>query len=204
MSKLSNVCTTGHSWKYHYGFKLSKEPSMNRTSKLKYHTKLPLLNNVPLLQSGAQIVGYVTCWYKIVELAHLSQEDISIEAHSLHLLISSLIDQLRKVGPHTDIDCFPHLCWQGPQFLLVLLQGLLIKLQTQGLKVSQRWWACRKDTLTFLHFAFLCQVFIIIFREWISVLAPVKLKIFAKPKSENWLEPRWHRLILNKSDDELF
>lgn len=66
------------------------------------------------------------------DTVHLTQEDISIEVHSLHLLVSSLVDQVREVGPHTNIDSLLDLCWQGPQFLVVLLQGLLIELQTQG------------------------------------------------------------------------
>lgn len=105
---------------------------------------------------------------------HLTQEHISIEAHTLHLLASSLINQVGKMGPHTDIDSLPHLCWQGPQFLLMLLQGLLIELHTQESTVSQRLYACRKDKIDIFRVSFLSQVLIIIFREWICVLAEVK------------------------------
>lgn len=72
----------------------------------------------------------------------LSQENIPVETHSLHLLASSLIDQLRKMGPHADVDCLLHLRWQGSQFLVVLLQGLLIELCTQKPAVRQRLQAC--------------------------------------------------------------
>lgn len=68
--------------------------------------------------------------------ARLTQEDISIEAHSFHLFVSGLVDKFGEVSPHTGIDSLPHLRRQRPSFLLVFLQGLPNELQTQGPKVS--------------------------------------------------------------------
>lgn len=63
--------------------------------------------------------------------SHLTQEDVSIKACSLNFIVGSLVHQFREVSPHADVYCLPHLRRQRPHFLLVLLQGLLINLQTQ-------------------------------------------------------------------------
>lgn len=73
----------------------------------------------------------------------LTQEDIPIEVHPLQLLVLSLLHQVREVGPQADVDGPSHLCKQGPQFLLMLPQGLQIELHMQG---GQRSWACQIDT----------------------------------------------------------
>lgn len=66
----------------------------------------------------------------------LTQEHVPIEVHPLQLLVLSLLHQVREVGPQADVDGPSHLCRQGPQFLLMLPQGLLIELHKQeGSKV---------------------------------------------------------------------
>lgn len=73
----------------------------------------------------------------------LTQEDVPVEVHPLQLLVLSLLHQVREVGPQADVDGPSHLCRQGPQFLLMVPQGLLIELHMQG---GQRSWACQTDT----------------------------------------------------------
>ena len=86
----------------------------------------------------------------------LTEEDISIEADSLHLLVSSLVDQVGEVSAHADIDSVLHLRCQGPQLLLVLLQGLLIELQTQGPQLRQRLEGLSKGQIGTFKSVFLC------------------------------------------------
>lgn len=62
--------------------------------------------------------------------AHLTQEDFSIDSLPLH--VDSLVHQLGKVSAHADVDGLFHFSWQRPLFLIVVRQGLLIELQTQG------------------------------------------------------------------------
>lgn len=76
-------------------------------------------------------------------MTRLTQEDVPVEVHPLQLLVISLLHQVREVGPQAGVDGPSHLCRQGPQFLLMVPQGLPIELHMQG---GQRSWACQTDT----------------------------------------------------------
>lgn len=61
----------------------------------------------------------------------LSQEDVSIKSHSLDFLVTGRVHVFGEVKAQAGVDSVPHLSWQSPCSLLMLLQGLHDQLRTQ-------------------------------------------------------------------------